>query len=111
MKFKKLALAVGVLAFVGLCSFKARNTNNDLLVSKAEQVNQEAFTKILLGNNAWASMSSVKYSTPTLVLVVVFAVAVNTPTFGKLPKKVDEESNIIPGGKGASIRMKALDSN
>ncbi len=107
MKFKKLALAIGVLAFVGLCSFKARNTNNDLLVSKTAQVNQEAFTKVLLGSKAWASMSSVKYSTPTLLLVLVFAVAYNTPAFGHF----ENENNFISGGKGTSIRMKSLDSN
>ncbi len=109
MKKKNLILAASVLAFAVLCSFKATSTSSDVLVGKTVQVKQDDFNKMLFAKAATANISAPK-NTTTLLLIVVFVVAVHTPAYGCGGGEY-RDSDGTGGNVSQKKRLKGLDSN
>ncbi len=108
MKMKHLVAVAGMVAFVSLCSFKANTTKSDLLISKSKQVKQEAFNKMFLTKDAAANISAPKHT--SLLLVLVFAVAVHTPALGGTRTPREPSGELAGTGNDSKTRMKGLDA-
>ncbi len=111
MKIRHLVLMAGAVAFAGLCGFKSLTVNQKhFCVNKAEKINKEVFSKVLMGNNREGMMSSIKYSAATVNTAPSFAPVTNTSCFASIPREPVDSKRFISAKKEASRRMKALDS-
>jgi hypothetical protein len=111
MKIMHLVIMAGTIAFAGLCGFKSINVHNKhLSVNKAEKINKEEFSKVLIGNNREGIMSSIKYSAATVNTAPSFAPVTNTSCFASIPREPVDSKHFISAKKEVSRRMKGLDS-